>query len=241
MILRSRAIVLSLCFMLLSFAGRAQVSAEQLFYQLRSKVESVNDYVADIRMRIDVSFMKIPPLGGKLYFKKPGKLKLERNGGIAILPMKTMNITLNNMIPEGGATVIDGGYDTVGKVRVRVIKVVPNNEQNDIVLTKIWIDEARMLALRTESTTRDNGTMKMDLEYGRYASLALPDKVTLFIDVKEYKVPKGVTMDYDGVDELDAAKRNAKGKQRKGKIQITYISYSINTGLSDAFFAENKH
>jgi outer membrane lipoprotein-sorting protein len=240
MIARFRAVLLSLCLMLCSFAGKAQVSAEQLFYQLRSKVESVNDYVADIRMRIDVSFMKIPPLSGRLYFKKPGKLKLERNGGIAILPRKTMNITLNNMIPEGGATVIDAGYDTVGKIKVRVIKVVPNNEQNDIVLTKIWVDEAHMLALRTESTTRDNGTMKMDLEYGRYANLALPDKVTLFIDVKEYKVPKGVTMDYDGVDELDAARRNAKGKQRKGRIQIIYASYRINTGLSDAFFAENK-
>jgi len=241
MIPRYRAAVLSLCFVLISVAGHAQATAEQLFYQLRTKVENVNDYVADIRMRIDVSFMKIPPLNGKLYFKKPGRLKLERNGGIAILPRKTMNITLNNMIPEGGATVIDAGYDTIGKVRVRVIKVVPDNEQNDIVLTKIWIDEARMLALRTESTTRDNGTMKMELEYGRYANLSLPDKVTLFLDLKEYKVPKGVTMDYDGVDELDAAKRNAKAKQRKGRIQITYLGYRINTGLSDAVFAENRH
>jgi hypothetical protein len=48
-------------------------------------------------------------------------------------------------------------------------------------------------------------------------------------------------MDYDGVDEIDAAKRNAKAKQRKGRIQITYAAYRINTGLSDAFFAENKH
>lgn len=241
MITHYRTVLVLFILLLVSPLAQAETNAEQLFVQLRNKVESVNDYVADIRMNIDVSFMKIPPLNGKLYFKKPGKLKLERHGGIAILPKRTMNITLNNMIPEGGATVIDAGYDTVHKIRVRVIKVVPNDDKSDIVLTKIWVDESRLLALRTESTTRDNGTVKMELEYGRYASLALPDKVTLLIDVKEYKVPKGVTLDYDGVDEIDAAKRNAKGRQRKGRILITYIGYKINTGLTDAFFAENKH
>lgn len=228
--------------LLLSFAGKAQeADAEQLFYRLRDKVVSVKDYTAKVKMKIDISFMRVPPLNGTLYFKSPDKMRLERNGGISIMPKKSVNLTLNNLIPSGGATVIDAGTDEVDGRKVRVLKVVPNSDQTDIVLTKMWVDEERLLALKTETTTRDNGTVKMELEYGRYTDLALPDKVTFLLDVKEYKMPKGVTMDYDdGSSATNVQKEQSKGKPRKGKIQIAYLDYKINTGLSDAIFAEKR-
>jgi hypothetical protein len=97
---------------------------------------------------------------------------------------------------------------------------------------------SRLLALRTETTTRDNGTIKMDLEFGRYVDLALPDRVTFFVDVKDYKLPKGVTMDYDNSEMT--LKKETGGKPKKGRIQITYLNYRINTGLADALFLEKK-
>lgn len=222
-------------------AGAQQTDAEALFYRLRDKVVSVKDYTARVKMKIDISFMRVPQLNGTLYFKSPDKLRLERHGGISIMPRKSVNLTLNNLIPSGGATVIDAGADVVAGRPVRVLKVVPNNDQTDIVLTKMWVDEERLLPLRTETTTRDNGTVKMELEYGRYTDLALPDKVTFLLDVKEYKMPKGVTMDYDdGSEATELKKTNDQKKSKKGKIQITYLDYKINTGLSDAVFVEKK-
>jgi outer membrane lipoprotein-sorting protein len=212
--------------------------AQQLFYKMRSRFDAVKDYVADVKMKIDVSYMRVPLLSGKLYFKSPDKLKLERNGGISILPRKSISLTVNNLIPSGDVTVIDAGYEMIGDVKTHVIKVVPDNEQTDIVLTRVWVDEQRLLALRTETTTRDNGTIKMDLEFGRYVDLALPDRVTFFVDVKDYKLPKGVTMDYDNSEMT--LKKETGGKPKKGRIQITYLNYRINTGLADALFLEKK-
>jgi len=146
---------------------------------------------------------------------------------------------LGNLLPPGKVTVIDGGYDTVANKRVHVIKVVPGSDTGDIVLTKICIDEASMLALHTETTTRDNGTVNMDLQYGRYAAYSLPDRVTFLINLKDYKLPKGVTMDYNGTDE-DMVKKAKTTKIKKGKVQIDYLDYTINTGLSDDFFKEKK-
>lgn len=211
--------------------------AETLFLRLRSKVLSVNDYTADVKMKIDVSFMRVPQLRGKLYFKSPDKLRLERNGGLSVLPKKNMSLSLNHLFPTGGETVIDAGTDVINGHPVRILKVVPNDDASDIVLTKLWVDEARLLALRTESTTRDNGTVKTEMEYGRYEKQALPDRITFFIDVKEYKVPKGVTMDYDP-GEKAVSKDTKNNLPKKGRIQIDYLSYQINTGLSDAVFAE---
>ena len=54
------------------------------------------------------------------------------------------------------------------------------------------------------------------------------------MDLKDYKLPKGVTMDYnDGPAQPVAAK---KVKGQKGTIEINYLKYDINTGLSDAVF-----
>ncbi len=218
--------------------SRAPITpASDLFYKMRTKLGSVQDYIADVKLKIDISFMRVPTLRGKLYFKNPDKMKLERNGGISILPKKSISLTLSNLVPEGNATVIDAGYELVAGKKLRVIKVVPDNDKTDIILTKIWVDEERLLALRTETTTRDNGTVKMDLQFGKYAHLALPDQVIFYVDVNELKVPKGVTMDYDeGDNELLQKKGNKNAK--KGTIQINYLSYQINVGLKDSFFKE---
>lgn len=214
-------------------------TAAVLFEKLRSRLDNVDDYVADVRVKIDVSFMKVPPLKGKLYFKAPDKMKLERGSGISILPKKNVNLTLNSMLPFGATTVIDAGMDVVDGTDVRVIKVIPHQDAGQIVLTKIWVDEKRNLALRTESTTRDNGTVKMDLSFGEHVDKGLPDKVVVHVDVKEYKLPKGVTMDYDS-SPLAEIPEDAKEKERKGKIEIDYLNYEINKGLSDDVFEEKE-
>jgi len=220
-----------------SLPARAQ-TADALFNTIRQKLTLVNDYVADVRMKVDVSFMRVPLLTGKLYFKAPDKLKLERNGGISIMPRKSISMTLGNLIPSGKATVIDAGSEVIDGHPARIIQVVPQ-EETDIVLTKIWVDVARGLALRTETTTRENGTVRMDLEFAKYASLALPDRVVFVLDIKDYKLPKGVTMDYDdGTQEMMA--RAKKLKMKKGRIEIRYLNYAVNKGFSDTIFKDGK-
>jgi len=229
-----------LCLLIFSFPVLSPAQdAESLYYKVRNKLLAVSDYVADVRIKLDVTFMKVPPLKGKLYFKSPDKMKLERNGGISILPKNSYNLTLNNLLPPGKVTVIDGGYDTFMQRKVHVIKVIPSNDTGDIVLTKISIDEANLLVLHTETTTRDNGTINMDLQFGRYIAWALPDRVTFFINLKDYKLPKGVTMDYTAADD-DMMKKAKQSKVKKGRVQIDYLDYKMNTGLSDDFFKEKK-
>lgn len=236
-----KSVLVNLCLSLLCFNAFAQEedAATAVFEQLKVKLDKIDDYVADVRVDIDVSFMKVPPLAGKLYFKAPDKMKLERKGGISILPKKNMSFTLNSMFPEGNVTVIDAGTDMLNGEHVRVIKVIPDNDASGIILTKVWIDPVKILALRTETTTRENGTVKMNLEFGKYAQYALPDKVTVYLDVKEFKIPKGVTMDYDAGQTAMGRKDTGKSTPKKGEITINYLKYDVNAGVSDAIFTEN--
>lgn len=209
-----------------------------VFYKLRSRMTAVRDYTADVRMKIDVGFMRVPMLTGKMYYKAPGKLRLERAGGISVMPQKSVTLSIDKMMPMGPVTVIDAGRETIDGVSTRIIKVIPEGE-SDIVLAKVWVDEGRMLALRTETTSRESGTVAMNLSYGKYIAEALPDKVVFIMDVKDYKLPKGVTMDYDEGGKTPPAGAG-KGLPKKGRIEIRYLSYRVNTGLSDAVFAEQR-
>lgn len=232
-----RRSILLFFFSFFAVHAQAQINATDLFYTIRQKVMQTHDYVADVRMKIEVSFMNIPLLKGRLYYKSPDKMRLERNGGISIMPKKNINLSMGNFSMNGNVTVIDAGTENSGGTRLRIIKIIPEDDNNDIVLTKAWIDESKMLIMRTESTTRENGTVRMELEYGRYMAQSLPDKVTFIIDVKDYKMPKGMTMDYDDGTHPDLP---LAGKKKKGRIEIRYLSYVINQGLSDSIFTEAK-
>ncbi len=209
------------------------VDANELFNTLRRKIFTVQDYTAVVKMKISVKYMRIPQLAGTLYFKSPDKMRLERHGGLSVLPRKNINLTIRNLIPTGNANVIDAGQALIGGKNTRIIKVIPEDEKSDLVLSKIWVDEATLVALRIETSTRNEGTITMDLEYGKYSSFGLPDKLLLTLDVKDFRMPKGMTMDYTE-SRPDEALKDTKGK--KGTIQITYLSYKVNTGLSDKIF-----
>ncbi len=231
-----RRIVLVLTLVCLYHSAMA-VDANRLFDSLRTKVLAVKDYTADVKMKIDIAYMRIPQLTGTLYFKSPDKMKLERHGGLSILPKKNINLTLSNLIPTGAVNVIDAGVDVVNGKKVRIVKVIPDDDRSDIVLTKLWIDEQDLLALRTETTTRNDGTVIMALQYEHYMRYALPDNVTITMYLKDYKLPKGVTMDYNDMPDMKPKK---EGKHQKGTIQIHYLNYTINKGISDGIFKETK-
>ena len=64
--------------------------------------------------------------------------------------------------------------------------------------------------------------------------LRLADKVIFSFNTKDYKLPKGITFDYD-----DGSKKKDdpdKLKNRKGRVEISYSSYIINKGVPDSVF-----
>lgn len=73
----------------------------------------------------------------------------------------------------------------------------------------------------------------MEMFYGTYAHLGLPDKMIFSFNVKDYKMPKGITLDFDG--DLNAQEKQ-KLKKKKGKVEFIYSNYIINKGVADAVF-----
>lgn len=203
-----------------------------LLMKLKAKLDQVNDYVAEGAMKTDVAFIKAPVGKVKVYFKKPNRFKLERNGGISILPKGGISVNLGNLLATDDFLALDAGVQTMGKDKVRIIKMLPQKESADIVLSTLYVDEAQLLIRKTATTTKENGTYEMEMTYGPQAHLGLPSKVVFSFNAKDYKLPKGIALEFDDADA--AAKEKMKGK--KGRVEIVYSSYRVNQGIADAIF-----
>ena len=203
-----------------------------LVAKVKAKLDLVNDYTADGRMKTDVAFIKAPIGTVKVFYKKPNRFRLQRNGGISVLPKGGVSINIGNLILTSGFVAIDAGTATIGNVKTRMIKLLPSGDNNEVILSTLYIDEANLLIMKSVTTTRENGTYEMEMSYGKFASYGLPDKVFFSFNAKDYKLPKGITLEFDDTDK--AVKDKMKGK--KGRVEISYTSYEINKGIADSVF-----
>lgn len=214
------------------FAQAQTITPEQLIEKVKTKLEQVNNYKASGEMKTNISFLKVPNSQVTVYFKKPNKLKIKNEKGISLVPKGTVSISLNTVL-KGNYQALDAGSTILNGTVVRVIKLLPTEENSEVVLSTLYIDASRFLVMQAKTTTRENGTHELQLMYNKYASYALPDKVVFTFNTSEYKLPKGVTFDYDDGSE----KKKPAGKQdQRGKIEITYSTYEINKGVSDTVF-----
>ena len=137
----------------------------------------VNSYVPEGRMKTNVSFLKVPESEVKIYFQKPDHIKVVNENGISLVPKGAVSISMNNILSTDAYTALDAGTSTVDNIPVRLVKMVPDDEKSTIVLSVLYIDVKRLLILKARTTTRDNGTYELLMQYGKYASYALPDKM----------------------------------------------------------------
>ncbi len=226
---RNLLLVLTITF---SLFVKAQTPAE-ILKKVQAKLDKVNDYEAKGKMLTNVIFIKAPVANVKVFYKKPNKLRINNESGISFIPKGSVNINLNNLfINTIGYDIIDMGKEN--KTKLRIIKLLPKDDNGEVVLSTLYIDEIQSLIKKSKTTTRENGTYELEMSYGSYAEYGLADKVVFTFNTKEYKLPKGITFDYDDGSKKDQAAENLKNK--KGKVEIRYSGYIINKGVPDAVF-----
>src|SRR5882672_9958158 len=218
-------------FLLFAFLAVAQ-DVTSLVQKVRTKIELVNSYEADGTMKTNVSFLKVPQAKVRIFFKKPDKLKIKNENGISLVPKSILGIGLNNLL-KGNFTTLDAGSDKVNNVTVRIAKLIPIDDNAPIILSTVYIDPVHLVILKAKITTKESGTYEIEMNYGKYINYALPDKITCTFNIKDYKLPKGVTLDYD-----DGSKKRSDEKLQdtRGKVEIIYAAYSINKKIQDTEF-----
>jgi outer membrane lipoprotein-sorting protein len=219
-------------FVLFLFIQLSAQTPQELINKIKAKLEIVNDYTAKGKLKTNVVFIKAPIASVKVYYKKPDKMKIVNENGISFIPKGSVNINLAKFLSgSGNYEIVDAGIEPA--TGLRILKLLPSDENSEIVLSTLYIDEKTELIKKAKNTTRDNGTYELEMSYGKYIAYGLPDKVIFSFNTKDYKLPKGVTFDYDDGAEK---KPDENIKNKKGKVEITYTEYLINKGVNDSIF-----
>ena len=218
---------------LVLFYSNLHAQVDPLIERVSQKLALVNDYVAEGVMKTDVSFIKASLGKVKVYFKKPNLLKVKKEGGISLLPKGGVSVTINSLLNTKQYIALPAGNQEYNGKTLRVIKLVPTDEKLDWVISTLWIDPTDALVYKTFTTTKENGSYEITMEYGNYANLGLPSKIIFAFNTKDYKLPNGITLEFG--DEDPTSKQKAL-KNKKGKIEIKYTNYIINKGVSNTIF-----
>src|SRR3954464_12957688 len=112
-----------------------------LVNKVKAKLGQVNDYTADGVLKTDVAFIKAPVSKIKMYYKKPDSFRLKKDGGISVLPKGGVSINMNNVVGMNDFVALASGEAVVDGVKTKIVKLLPSDENSDIVLSTLYIDE----------------------------------------------------------------------------------------------------
>ena len=213
--------------------GLCAQNEEALLQKVKAKMEKVTDYEVNGKMRLDVSFINAPESDVTIYFKRPDKFKVKKAGGISILPKGGVSVNMSSLLPATAYQTVPGGPGLVDGKQTTIIKLIPTDEASDVVLSTLYIDEKEAVIRKAIVTTKESGTYDVQMNYGKYTAWGLPDKVVFSFNTKDYKLPKGITFEYEKGGEK---KPEDQSKNKKGTVTISYEKYIINKGVDEKNF-----
>lgn len=226
-------IVSFLCFAsLLLFQPLRAQEVNELMRRLRTQALQVKNYVATGTMKTQVPFLRVPESPVTVYYKSPDRVKIKNEKGISFIPKSAVGINLSHLLNENDYNILDAGNEQVAQTKVRVVKLLPKDDNADLVLSTLYIDEGNTLILKAKTTTRENGSYQLEMTYGKYRSYGLPDNIVFTFNTRDYKLPKGITFDFDD----GAASQKTTPRSNTGRADIRLNAYTINRGVPDDVF-----
>lgn len=220
--------------LIVSLGNLAAQSPNTILNAVYNKMMKAKDYTVQLNITVDLPFIKMRPVEAKVYFKQKDKFKVESKN-IAIIPRQSFD-QLTKMLNDTNAfTAVKSGSEKIGNTAVTVISIIPSSDTGDLILGKLWIDTKQHLVMKSQLTTKSNGTILAEYTYGSQIDFGLPDNMIFTVDVKKFKIPKSVTADINNTKKEESTK-----DKKKGKIYIKLYNYQVNKGIDNAVFKKNK-
>lgn len=197
---------------------------------VQAKLNKANDYKADIRISVDLPYIRFMPLSTKLYFKKKDKFKIATKS-IAILPKQGF-MQLSGLVTDTNSyAAIFQNDEMLNNVNTTLLNLIPTNDTSDVILAKLWIDTKNQIIVKSLVTTKSSGTIKTEYIYGSQIAYGLPDVIKFSVDVKKFKIPKALAADIN-------TSTSKKVEKKSGEIVVSLKNYEINKGIPDSIFKD---
>lgn len=229
--MRNYKFILTCLVLLFASSLQAQNNANGILRAVYNKLQKAKDYTMKANIKVDLPFIRMMPIDAKIYFKQKDKFKVESKS-IAIVPRQGFDQASKMLADTNSYTAVIQGSEKIGTIVTSVINVIPLSDTSDLVLGKLWIDANENVILKSQFTTKSNGTVMTEFTYSTQTAFGLPDQMIFSVDIKKFRLPKSVTADMNNT----ATKDDQTKENKKGKIVITLTNYQVNKGIADSVF-----
>jgi len=210
-------------FVFFPFLASAQ-QADELFARLTQKFRQVRNYEVSAQIKPNIPAIKILPVKANVQFTYPNTFKV-KSTGISILPKNGFSELPLLFSQPDQFTPISSGNEIIQGVRTEILTLLPQDSEGDLVLAKIWVDAQAMVILKSVITSRSNGTILSEFDYTTDKYWGLPSRIKLTIDVKKFKIPKGVSTDI----QRSNRQTDDGNASKKGTIEVIFGKYKVNS------------
>jgi len=210
-------------FVFFPFLASAQ-QADELFARLTQKFRQVRNYEVSAQIKPNIPAIKILPVKANVQFTYPNTFKV-KSTGISILPKNGFSELPLLFSQPDQFTPISSGNEIIQGVRTEILTLLPQDSEGDLVLAKIWVDAQAMVILKSVITSRSNGTILSEFDYTTDKYWGLPSRIKLTIDVKKFKIPKGVSTDIQRTNR----QTDDGNASKKGTIEVIFGKYKVNS------------
>ena len=198
----------------------SQPDPEALIQGVAEKMRLVENYRADVLIKIDVDFINIKERKAVVYFEKPDKFDIKVKG-LVLMPKKGSQMEYLDLINQEHTSIYTG-EDTLMDQGAHTVKIIPISDSSEIILGKLWIGKEDNLIHRVQSYTKTNGYYTLDIFYSGHP-LNLPDRIKITFEMKGYKIPASMTGDI-----AEMAEEIKKEEITQGIVWLTYSNYIVN-------------
>ena len=218
-----------LIFSFISLNVAALDDPKVLIRDLNKKFNQVEDYTARVQMKFNIPGVRMNNMSGKVFFKRPDRFRI-RTKGIFFLPKQNPMQNMSAMLLDTSSyTSIISGYELVNGRNCAIVNIIPLKTVNELILGKFWIDVKNPLVLKTQITTKNNGTIETENVYSATSQYTLPDKIIIKVETKKIKMSKMMSVDLN----KKAQDKSKLNEVETGTITLSFTDYKINTKFSD--------
>ena len=216
----------------LNFA-KATPTANKSLQKVYEKLMKLKDYSAEVNIQSNIPLIKILPVKAKIYFKQPNQFKIMAKG-IAILPKQGFSDLALILKDSNSYLAVLAGNETIDQTATQIIHLIPNNDNNDLIIGKFWVDTKNAIVLKSQLTTKSNGNLLINYQYDAAGkAYGLPNHLLFTVDVKKFKIPKALAAD---VNKTKSASTLSANQSKTGSIDIRLSNIQINKGVEDKVF-----
>jgi hypothetical protein len=217
--------------LIFSFAAIAQKNdPDKILDRVVKEFKKVEDYTVNVKVKLDVPFIKAPDTEATIYFKQPDKIHFASEQ-FALVPREGLDFSPMGLLKSDYTSVYVREEEFNGEEH-SVIKIIPLEDRGDVILSTLWIDTEKNIISKVESATKTSGTFIMELYYENDFKYPLPSSMIFIFNFKGMPGKR---------NKVNIEDQENKDETITGKVYINYSGYQINKGIPDSVFEEKKN